>query len=93
MSCNVVLHDCTRHNPFAIGDGGWLAPMATELVDRLAILVVVRRFPGMGANDSRSLRYDSYATLCLWKYLCSSSVFLGGCATRIHATSFCWSSW
>jgi Na+(H+)/acetate symporter ActP len=37
-------------------DGGRLAPMAAELVDRLAILVVVRRFHGMGAADSRSLR-------------------------------------
>jgi hypothetical protein len=30
-------------------DGGRLAPMAAELVDRLAILVDVRRFPSMGA--------------------------------------------
>jgi hypothetical protein len=29
--------------------------MAAKLVDRLAILVAVRRFPGMGAADSRSL--------------------------------------
>jgi hypothetical protein len=41
-------------------DGGRLAPMAAELVDRLAILVAIRRFPGMGALDSRSLRSDSY---------------------------------
>jgi hypothetical protein len=41
-------------------DGGRLAPMAAELVDRLAILVVVRRFPGMDAADSRSLRSDTY---------------------------------
>jgi hypothetical protein len=32
--------------------------MADELVDRLAILVVVRCFPGMGVADSRSLRSD-----------------------------------
>jgi hypothetical protein len=37
--------------------------MAAELVDRLAILVVVRRFPGMGADDSRSLRSDSYVRM------------------------------
>jgi hypothetical protein len=37
-------------------DGSRLAPMAAELVDRPAILVVVRRFPRMGAPDSRSLR-------------------------------------
>ena len=49
--------------PFAMGDGGRLAPMAAELVDRLAILVGVRRSPGMGAADSRSLRSDSYARM------------------------------
>ena len=49
--------------PFAMEDGGRLAPMAAELVDRLAILVAVRRFPGMGAADSRSLRSDSYVRM------------------------------
>jgi hypothetical protein len=44
-------------------DGGRLAPMAAELVDRLAILVAVRRFPSMGAADSRSLRTDSYVRM------------------------------
>jgi hypothetical protein len=34
-----------------------------ELVDRLAILVAARRFPGMGVVDSRSLRYESYVRL------------------------------
>jgi hypothetical protein len=33
--------------------------MAPELVDRLAVLVAVCRFPGNGANDSRSLRSDN----------------------------------
>jgi hypothetical protein len=37
--------------------------MAAELVDRLAILVAVRRFPCMGAADSRSLRSDSYVRM------------------------------
>jgi hypothetical protein len=41
-------------------DGGRFAPMAVELVDLLATLVAVRRFPGMSAADSRSLRSDSY---------------------------------
>jgi hypothetical protein len=41
-------------------DGGRLAPMAAELVDRLAILVAIRRFHGMDVADSRSLRIDSY---------------------------------
>jgi hypothetical protein len=44
-------------------DGGRLAPIAAELVDRLAILVAFRRFPGMGAADSRSLRNDSYVRM------------------------------
>jgi hypothetical protein len=51
------IHD---YYPFAMEDGDRLAPMAAELVDRLAISVAVRRFPGMGAADSRSLRFDSY---------------------------------
>jgi hypothetical protein len=43
--------------PFALEDGGRLSPtMAVDLVDRLAILVAFRRFPSMGAADSRSLR-------------------------------------
>jgi hypothetical protein len=38
---------------------GRLAPMAAELVDRVAMPVAVRRFPSMGAVDSRSLRFDN----------------------------------
>jgi hypothetical protein len=34
--------------------------MPAELVDRLAILVAIRRFHGMGATDSRSLSYAKY---------------------------------
>jgi NAD-specific glutamate dehydrogenase len=34
--------------------------MLVEMVDRLAILVALRRFPCMGAIDSRSLRFDTY---------------------------------
>jgi hypothetical protein len=37
--------------------------MAAELVDRLTILVVVRRFLGMDAVDSRSLRFDTYVRM------------------------------
>jgi hypothetical protein len=33
------------------------------LVDRLAILVAVRRFHGMGVADSRSLRFGSYVRM------------------------------
>jgi hypothetical protein len=39
--------------------GARLAPMAAQLVDRLAILVAVRRFPSMGGAHSRSLRSHS----------------------------------
>jgi hypothetical protein len=34
--------------------------MAVKLVVRLAILVAVRRFRGMGASNSPSLRFDYY---------------------------------
>jgi hypothetical protein len=37
--------------------------MAVGLVDRMVILVPIRRFLGMGALDSRSLRYDSYVRM------------------------------
>jgi hypothetical protein len=37
--------------------------MAAEFVDGFAILVVIRRFLGMGAVDSRSLRSDSYVRM------------------------------
>jgi hypothetical protein len=37
--------------------------MAAELADRLAIFVTVRRFPGMGVADSRSLRSESYVRM------------------------------
>jgi hypothetical protein len=52
-----------EYYPFALKDGSRLAPMAGELVDRMAILVAVRRFPGMGAADSRSLRSDNYVRM------------------------------
>jgi hypothetical protein len=50
----------TIYPSFALGLGSRLSPMTAYLLDRLAILVAVRRFPSMGAADSRSLRYDSY---------------------------------
>jgi hypothetical protein len=46
--------------PFAIEDGGRLAYVTAELVTSHAILVIVRRFIGMGVVDSRSLRHESY---------------------------------
>jgi hypothetical protein len=54
------VHD---YYPFAMEDGGRLAPMAAELVDRLAILVAIRCFPSMGVDGSRSLRSDNYVRL------------------------------
>jgi hypothetical protein len=69
-----------------IEDGGKLAPMPTDLVDRLAMLVAVCRFPGMGAHDSWSLRLDSYDRMqkifCSSIYFCSLSNFFRGCAVR-----------
>jgi hypothetical protein len=44
-------------------NGGRLAPITAKLVDRLAILLVVRRFLRMGAVDSSSLRYESYVRM------------------------------
>jgi hypothetical protein len=53
-------HDC---HPFAPEDGDQLATTVAELVDRLAVFVALHRVPGMGATDSRSLRYDSYVSM------------------------------
>jgi hypothetical protein len=54
------IHD---YYPFAMEDEGRLTPMVAELFDRLAILVAVRRFHGIGAADSRSLLSDSYVRM------------------------------
>jgi hypothetical protein len=48
---------------FALEEKGRSAPMAGELVERLAILVTVRRFHGMVVADSRSIRYDNYVRM------------------------------
>jgi hypothetical protein len=53
--------------PFALEDRGRLAPMAAELVGRLAILMIIRRFLGVGATDSRSLR--SYGYVCMHHFV------------------------
>jgi hypothetical protein len=57
--------------PFALEDGGRLALMACELINRLAILVSVRGFHGMGAADSRSLRSDIYVRM--HQFVCRST--------------------
>jgi hypothetical protein len=51
--------------------------MEVVLVDRFAISVAVDHFHGMGAVDSRSLRYDIHATFRSSIYLCSFSMVLG----------------
>jgi hypothetical protein len=56
-------HSTRDYYPFVMEDEGRLAPMADQLVDRLVIWVVVRRFPGMCAADSRSLSSDSYVRM------------------------------
>jgi hypothetical protein len=61
---------------------GQMAPMAAELVDRLAILVAVRRSPGLGAADSCSLRSDSYISIQHFVHRSTSVIFrrfLGMC--------------
>jgi hypothetical protein len=83
------VHD---YYPFALEDGGRLAPMAAELVDRLAILVAIRRFRGMSAADSRSLRFGSYVRtyhfVRLTTYVSFRYLYFGGCAARVHANVF-----
>jgi hypothetical protein len=56
------VHD---YYPFALEDGGRLALMAAELVDRMASSLPwhVRRFLGVGSHDSRSLRSDTYVRM------------------------------
>jgi hypothetical protein len=57
------VHSIHDYYQFAMEDGGRVASMTAELVDRMAILVADRRFPGMGAADSRSLRSHSYVRM------------------------------
>jgi hypothetical protein len=60
VSCTITVHSDHDYHPFALEDGGRLAPMAALLVDRLSTLVAIRRFLDMGVADSRSLRLDSF---------------------------------
>jgi hypothetical protein len=46
--------------PSPLEEGGRLARRAAWLVNRLDILVAVRRFLGMGDASSHSLRFESY---------------------------------
>jgi hypothetical protein len=59
LPCMARLHSAQSvhdYYPFAMENGGRLAPMAAELV-------VDRRFRGMGSADSRSLRCGSNARM------------------------------
>jgi hypothetical protein len=49
--------------------------MAAELVARIATIVVVRRFHGIGAFPSRSLRSTNYAHMKAFVRRSSSSIF------------------
>jgi hypothetical protein len=60
--------------------------MAAALVDRMAIFVAVRRFHGMDAPDSRSLRSEFYVRM---RHFVRRSNYVegGGCSrtvTRLH---------
>jgi hypothetical protein len=53
------VHSVHDYYPFAEEDGGRLVPIVGEVVDRLDMLVAIRRFLGMGVTDYCSLRCDN----------------------------------
>jgi hypothetical protein len=55
-----LVHSIHDYYPFAMEDGGRLAPMAAKLADRMAILVAFLYFPCMVFDDSHSLRSGNY---------------------------------
>jgi hypothetical protein len=63
--------------------------MAVELVDRLDILVAVRRFLGMGAPNSRSLRSDSYVRMRHFVRLTTFVLFRGSIILVIKRKAAC----
>jgi hypothetical protein len=90
-----AVHDCY---PFAPEDGVRFAPMlAGEFVDRMAVLVAIHRFLGMGVDDSRLLRYDIYVRMHHFGRRSTSlfllDIFRGGFAAKIHVTSFYFAFW
>jgi hypothetical protein len=72
---------------FAFEDGGRLAHVAFDLVDRLATLVALRRFPSIEVTDSRSYRYESYARMK--EFVRRSTLFLFVDFLRMCAVSSC----
>jgi hypothetical protein len=89
------IRSMATYYPLALEDGGRLAHMMAKLVDRVAILVVVRRF--MGVVDSRSLPFGRAVFMRhLFRrsiYLCSLATVFWGRTARINATYLCLSSW
>jgi hypothetical protein len=81
--------------PFALEDGGRLEPMAAELVDRPAIFVAIYRFLYIWVLLTLVLCVMTIMSVCNISFV-ARLLFLfgvfGGCAARIHATSFCRSS-
>jgi hypothetical protein len=75
LHCTPSVQSVHDYHLFALEDGGKLAPMAAELIYRLAILVACRRFPGMGDSDSRSLRSEIYVRMQYFFYRTTSFPF------------------
>jgi hypothetical protein len=72
--------------------------MAVELVNRLAILVACRSFHGMGAAEWRTLVHCILTVMSACKISFVNLLMFpfdsfGGCAARILAMSFYFSSW
>jgi hypothetical protein len=78
-------------------DGGRVAPLLFEIVDRQAVLVVALRFPDMKLLQLQFAPsvLRPYGGLCSSFYFCPVPKF-GGCALRVHSTplnGFPWFSW
>jgi hypothetical protein len=85
LLCTPSVRSIHDYYPFAMEDGGRLAPTAAELVDRIVILMACRRFPSMGDVDSRSLRFDSYVRMHHF-VLRSTSVPFRRFSAALHGT-------
>jgi hypothetical protein len=73
------VHD---YYPFAMEDGGWLAPMVDELVDRMPILVALRRLAWVLMTLALcAVTIMSACNISLVELLMSPFGVFGGCAT------------
>jgi hypothetical protein len=80
--------------PFAMEDGGRLALKAVDLVDRLPIRVAfAASLAWVVLTLALCVHTFMSVSTCRSSNYCSLSAFLVTCAARIHATSFCCSSW